>query len=137
MSAVGCGDDLQVVPASGVIKVDGKPFAGARINTQPVAVDIKNPNPGPGSFGTTDQDGRYTLELATHPEPGAVVGTHRVTITLEADAFSEDPTDDRYQGPSTRLPPWFTDESITIEVPQGGSDSWSLELSTTGPPQKQ
>ena len=135
LATVGCGDDLNVVPVSGRITVDGKPFAGAHINTQPVASDMENPNPGPGSFGTTDTDGRYTLELATPSEPGAVVGKHRVTIIMEKDAHTDNPADDRYHPPSVQLPPWFGDgKSIFIEVPEGGTDSANLELSTKAPP---
>ncbi len=129
LGAVGCGDGLEVVPVSGRITLDGEPFAGARINTQPVG-DIESPNPGPGSFGTTDQDGRYSLELATHSEPGAVVGIHRVTIVMESDAFSADPTSDLPQAPSRRLPPWFSDNTLSIEIPEGGTDSANLDLST-------
>ena len=129
LGAVGCGGGPEVVPVSGRINLDGQPFAGARINTQPVG-DIENPNPGPGSFGTTDQDGRYTLELATHKQPGAVVGTHRVTIVMEVDAFSADPTSDLQEAPSRQLPLWFSDGSLTIDVPEGGTDSANLNLST-------
>jgi hypothetical protein len=132
--SLGCSDAPDVVPVSGIILVDGEPFPGARVNTQPVATSMENPNPGPGSFGTTDQNGRYTLELATHPEPGAVVGKHRVTITMEADAFSADPASDLPQPVSRKLPSWFTDSSITIDVPAGGTDKADLNLSLKAPP---
>jgi hypothetical protein len=132
--SVGCSDGHDVVPVSGVVKVDGQPFPGARINTQPIATSMEDPNPGPGSFGTTDQNGRYTLELATHPEPGAVVGKHSVTVTMEADAFSADPTSDLPQPVSRKLPPWFTDNSIIIEIPEGGTDTANLDLSLKAPP---
>lgn len=134
LTALGCGDDLNVVPVSGRLVVDGKPFPAARINTQPIAADMENPNPGPGSFGVTDQDGRFSLEVATDGQDGAVVGKHRVTIIMEEDAFSDDPTNDAYVPPSRKMPPWFTDQSIILEVPEGGTDSAELKLSLTKPP---
>src|SRR5687768_9836969 len=53
----GCGDSLQVAPVSGTITFEGKPLAGATITTQPIATESQNP--GSGSFGQTDDQGRF------------------------------------------------------------------------------
>ena len=128
LAAAGCGGGPEVVPVSGVITLDNEPLAGARINTQPIGT-VDNPNPGQGSFGETDNEGRYTLELASDGQDGAIVGEHRVTIVPKEDAFSPDPTDDRYRPMSRPWPRRFTDNSLRITVPAGGTDSADLNLS--------
>ena len=45
----GCGGNTpKLAPVSGVVKVDGKPYANAYVTFQPVG-DSGNPNPGRGS----------------------------------------------------------------------------------------
>ena len=46
--------------------------------TQPIATN--SPNPGPGSFGRTDAEGRFELELVKPAIRGAIIGEHRVMI---------------------------------------------------------
>ena len=83
--SLGCGGkDYQVAPVSGQITLDGKPLANADVGFFPTA-DAKQPF----SFGRTDDHGNYTLRLqATDSETattteGAVVGEHRVAITVD------------------------------------------------------
>ena len=75
----GCGQGLPVAPASGVVLLDGAPLANVSIMTQPIATN--SPNPGPGSFGRTDAEGRFELELVKPAVRGAIIGEHRVMIT--------------------------------------------------------
>ena len=61
----GCGSsDLELAEVSGVVTLDGQPVAGAVVNTQPIPASAV-PSPGPGSFGRTDEQGRFTLELVS------------------------------------------------------------------------
>src|SRR5688572_14696609 len=78
VALAGCGQGLPVAPASGVVLLDSKPLANASITTQPIATD--SPNPGPGSFGRTDAEGRFELELVNPAMRGAIIGEHRVLI---------------------------------------------------------
>jgi hypothetical protein len=122
----GCGSEYEVVPVSGTITLDDKPLADATINTQPVGT-TERPEPGPGSYGHTDADGRFSLELQSEPTPGAVVGQHRIYITMKG--FSEDPTSDE----STRadfnpLPPMYYDGTLTADIPDGGTDQFNFDL---------
>jgi hypothetical protein len=126
--AAGCGDGPDVVPVSGRITLDSNPLAGAYVTTQPIGT-VENPNPGEGSFGETDEDGRYHLELASDGTPGAVVGEHRVTVVMKDDAFSANPSSDLPQPVSRPWPQHFTDNSLRITVPSGGTESADLELS--------
>src|SRR5215470_13236777 len=80
VGAVGCGND-QVAPVSGRVTLDGQPLANAAVTFQPVRTEGKG-NPGPGSGGFTDADGRYTLKVTGTEARGAVVGKHKVTISL-------------------------------------------------------
>src|SRR5262249_27200888 len=76
--SLGCAGE-KVVPVSGLITLDGKPLANAYVTFQPIGRS-GSPNPGPGSSGKTDAQGRYTLQVVGRPDKGAVVGTHRVQI---------------------------------------------------------
>src|SRR6478609_2067385 len=76
----GCGQGLPVAPASGVVLLDGAPLANVNVMTQPIATN--SPNPGPGSFSRTDAEGRFELELVKPAVRGAIIGEHRVMITL-------------------------------------------------------
>lgn len=127
LAAVGCADGPDLVPVSGRVTLNGAPLAGARVNTQPIGT-VEQPNPGPGSWAETDQDGYYSLELATNDRSGAVVGEHRVTVVMEEDAYSADPTSDLPDAPSRPWPREFTDGSLRITVPEGGTDQANLEL---------
>src|SRR5262249_34965527 len=79
LPAVGCGGGPKVAPVSGRVTLDGQPLAGASVNFQPLS-DGNNLNPGPGSYGKTDADGRYSLRVVVDDRPGAFVGKHRVEI---------------------------------------------------------
>src|SRR5947209_14368837 len=79
--ALGCGGSKKFAPVSGVVKLNGKPLAGATVGFEPEEND-NGPNQNPTtSGGKTDDNGAYTLE-ATTGEKGAVVGKHKVRISL-------------------------------------------------------
>src|SRR5262245_42131593 len=85
--AAGCaGGEFKVAPVSGTVTMDDKPLPRVYVNFQPVG-STDNPNPGPGSYAVTDDQGRYTLKLVEGGKPGAVVGRHKVSITRQ---FAED-----------------------------------------------
>jgi hypothetical protein len=145
--AAGCGgDDPELAPVSGVVKVDGKPYPNAYVTFQPVGSE-GNPNPGRGSTGTTDAEGRFTLRY-DGGQDGAVVGKHIVRIT------SMQPADDpsRFKGTETGstdgddptgaaaalaargLKPeiipkeWHTDSRKEFVVPAGGTDQANFDI---------
>src|SRR5690348_3214851 len=76
--ALGCGP--RFAPVSGKVTLNGQPLAHASISFQPIAPEGVT-DPGPGSAGTTDEKGDYTLQ-ATTGQKGALVGKHRVRILL-------------------------------------------------------
>jgi hypothetical protein len=138
VAMAGCGQGLPVAPASGVVLLDGIPLANASITTQPIATD--SPNPGPGSFGRTNAEGRFQLELVNPAMRGAIIGEHRVMIRPAAavpakiapqqtengikvfsDTLLEETAADKW-------PVSFTDGSLRIQVPSGGTQEIRVEL---------
>lgn len=107
----GCGQRLPVAPASGVVLLDGAPLANASITTQPIAANSRNP--GSGSFGRTDAEGRFELELVKPAMRGAIIGEHRVMIR---------------PANGDKWPTTFIDGSLRIQVPNEGTKELRLEL---------
>ncbi len=135
-AAAGCGESSKYVPVSGVVKLNGKPYANAVVLFQPVG-GKDNINPGRGSAGITDDNGRFTLKT-DDGHTGAVIGTHQVTIrTNSGEAVGYDPevgSADNAPGPEkTKLDPIPTDwrslsDKHTYEVPAGGTDQANFDL---------
>lgn len=133
----GCGQGLPTAPASGVVLLDGLPLANASITTQPIGTGSHNP--GPGSFGRTDAEGRFDLELVQPAVRGAIIGEHRVMIRpLGAapkkapskivngiEVASDEPVIDNT---AEKWPSNFTDGSLRIHVPSDGDNEIRVEL---------
>lgn len=126
LGGCGGGDSFELATVTGKVTMDGKPLAGVTVTFQPITVATKNP--GAGSFGKTDEQGQFTLELITTGEAGAVVGKHRVSITTpepEGDEESDlnvfvDPIPARYNADST----------LTLEVSSDGTDEADFKLTS-------
>jgi hypothetical protein len=138
VALAGCGRGMPVAPASGVVLLDGVPLANAHITTQPIATD--SPNPGPGSFGRTDAEGRFDLELVNPAIRGAIIGEHRVLIRPTGAVPPAVVPQENEQGikvfsdapqKATAVEKWpanFTDGSLRIQVPREGTKELRLEL---------
>ncbi len=123
----GCSrPDYEVAPVSGRVTMGGRGLAGVAVNFQPVSKGPDQPNPGPGSYGTTDADGRFVLRTIEGDAEGAVVGTHRVRLRTKAPA--QDPADDRAVTYKEIVPRQWRDGSQTFEVPPEGTDQADFEL---------
>lgn len=81
--ASGCGGNARYAKVSGVVNLDGKPYKNAIVSFQPLATP-GNPNPGRGSTGLTDENGRYSL-TTDDGHTGAVIGKHRIRIRTKVD----------------------------------------------------
>jgi len=68
---LGCGGGIELAPAEGVVTLDGDPVEGAAVMLVPDAG-------GPTATGVTNAQGQFVLH--TTNEPGALVGSHRVTV---------------------------------------------------------
>jgi len=115
IAACGCGGGPRLAPVSGQVKLDGKPLPDAQVTFRP---DSKEVHPGPPSSGMTDAEGRFTLRTADGHD-GAVVGPHKVRISLRAKASSANP-----DAPSPeKLPARYSgdDTVLTFTVPEKGT----------------
>ncbi len=127
---LGCGANPNVVPVSGVVLLDGKPLVGASVNTQPIA-SSSGANPGSGSFGRTDAEGRYSLEVVDPPMPGAYLGEHRVTIT-QPDEVEYRSTDEMVVPTGPPWPTRYSDGSLRMTVQPEGTTTVDFELTLDG-----
>ena len=123
-SCGGGGPDL--APVSGKITLDGKPLADATVGFYPLGEhgDVM-------SSGRTNSNGEYTLKTVKTMQTGAVVGKHRVSITLEPDLTGSDaPADKVKAGRPPRLPARYQglESELTCDVPSGGKTDANFDL---------
>ncbi len=125
----GCGGaDYELAPVSGRVIINGKPLADIKVSFQPVSKRPDDPNPGPGSYGTTDTEGRYTLRTIEPDADGAVVGKHIVRLTTKPP--EQAPEDDLTPVYKEAVPLRWRDGSQTFEVPAEGTDQADFELTS-------
>jgi len=132
VAALGCG--RQFAPVSGKVTMNGEPVAGATVVFQPIAKEGAI-EAGPGSVGTTNEKGEYTLTADTG-QNGAVVGKHRVMISSLGVKPGAEGGDQRGGPPlEDRIPGRYNaDTSLTFDVPDGGTNKADFPLTTTPPP---
>jgi hypothetical protein len=128
-----------LVPVSGVVKLNGKPYPNAVVSFQPIG-SADNPNPGRGSSAYTDENGRFVLMCET--KYGAVVGKHRVRIMTkgndvetqygEGGSPDDAPTGRKVLDP---IPPeWNSMSNVEFDVPPGGTDQANFDIVTSKKP---
>src|SRR5262249_19326936 len=126
--SAGCAGS-NVAPVSGTVTLNGKPLAHATVVFQP---ESAGKNPGPGSSGTTDEKGRYTLRVMTTKAPGALVGKHKVSITADEgdrEGESSAPSSTNKVIRKALVPPEYNVQTkLTFDVPAGGSTSADFDL---------
>jgi hypothetical protein len=74
---LGCGSKEKVVSVTGRVTRNDKPVAGLTISFVPQTATTTGV-----STGTTDEDGKYKLTVASTGTRGAVVGKHKVWVSL-------------------------------------------------------
>jgi hypothetical protein len=137
--SAGCGgEEYQTAQISGRVTLDGKPIEKAAVMFQPVAPK-GTMNPGPGSFGITDADGRYTLKLiGLSDRKGAALGHHKVRIEnyTEPGDTADDRTNRKPAKPPIPIPERYNriDAILEFDVLKGGTDEANFELTTKEPP---
>ena len=121
----GCGSDpYKVAPVSGTVTLNGKPLANTSVTFAPVAA-AGTIEPGPSSAGTTDADGRFTLTLIGKDGKGAVVGKHKVRISIREEADVSDDTPVKVQ----QLPMKYNAQTmLEFDVPADGTDKADFDL---------
>ena len=115
--AAGCDSQL-VVPVSGRVTLNGVPVENAIVLFQPF--DEVRPNPGTGSTGRTDADGRFTLRQIQPDRPGARPGRHWVTIRQAPIVGS------REEKPGAEVK--YSLEEPEVVVPEKGTSAVNLKV---------
>jgi hypothetical protein len=125
--ALGCGS-RKFAPVSGKVTLNGQPLANALVAFNPIPPE-GSAQAGPGSIGTTDANGVYTLRVSSD-QAGALVGKHRVGITAQVPAGDTDTRQPRRRGSPTKpLPRCYNEETtLTFDVPSGGTDQANFAL---------
>ncbi|VTR99323.1 DUF4198 domain-containing protein [Tuwongella immobilis] len=116
LGMTGCGDPYKLVPAQGVVQIDGKPAGNITVQLMP---DSLRGAEGPTSFGTTDATGKFTLRTYDGRD-GAVIGPHLVTLV---DNDEERPAQGKAPTRAPRLASRFaipSPKGISVEVKEGG-----------------
>jgi len=125
-SVCGCGGGktVETVPVSGLITMNGEPLVNAAVMFQ---LNSETESTAPTSVGITDDDGKYTLKLSISNTSGAVVGEHRVRVTM--DDYEEDEEDDGDSEATESIPAKYNvDTELVFTVPEGGSDQANFDL---------
>jgi hypothetical protein len=121
----GGGESYELVTVSGRVTLDGEPLANVRVGFQPASGKA---DPGPGSAGVTEADGRYTLRVVSASnKKGAVPGKHIVRMSVVSE---QDSADDADTSMSSSLPPGAGNGSLSFEVPVDGTDGADFELTS-------
>jgi hypothetical protein len=147
-AATGCGG-RRIVPVSGIVKVNGEPYANAIVTFQPMGDGKADDVGARGSSGVTDENGKFTL-IYDGDKPGAVVGKHRVRIFSKVGTGIPDTEGDREaadkvakdvekaakaakrRGKPIILEPipeeWHEKSGKTFEVPRGGTSEANFDI---------
>lgn len=124
----GCSSqDYSLAQVKGRVTKAGEPVVGASVAFQPIAAGESGGSAGPGSYGITNEQGAYALQVMRTKAPGAVVGTHRVIIQLAAPR-REEATDGVVPSNDQLSPARFRDGSTQIDVLPEGLESADFNL---------
>ncbi|QDU90820.1 hypothetical protein Pla175_42330 [Pirellulimonas nuda] len=128
--SAGCSKpDFAVAPVAGTVTLGGEPLAGALVTFQPRASE-GGILAGRPSVGETGPDGRYQLETYDGYE-GAVVGTHRVSISTFRKKAAEGDSSSVVVIAEERVPARYNRQSeLSVEVPSSGLGDCNFELSS-------
>src|SRR5260370_38161436 len=128
--ALGCGSkSFKYAPVSGTVTMNDKPLVGATVTFSPIAPE-GTAIAGNSSSGKTNDKGEFVLTSSSGTN-GAVVGKHRVSITLvSAETGDHDTRPPRGGWPHKndvpeRYNPKSTEE---FEVTSGRTDQANFKL---------
>lgn len=76
-AVAGCGQSVKLVPAEGVLTINGKAAKNVSVQFMP---DVMTGGSGPTSAAITDAEGRFKLKT-NDGQDGAVAGKHVVVLT--------------------------------------------------------
>jgi hypothetical protein len=113
LCSVGCGGSKRV-PFEGIVTLDGKPLAGAKVMLQ------RSEGPIEERFfsGDTDANGHFAIKPPESDSPGVAPGDYRVLISsVQVPPDANEMT----RLPKERVPTQYRDGSVTLTVPEEGN----------------
>jgi hypothetical protein len=122
----GCGKNYPLAPVSGRVTLDNRPLAHAEVHFAPTGGQNL-----PSSVGVTDDDGHYELYLGIDGTPGAIIGEHRVTISLDQRKNKAllKAGGEMTKRPGELLPSKYNrDSKLTCTVPPEGKNDANFDL---------
>ena len=111
-ATVGCGDGSRLATVTGTVTLNGAPLENAQV--------LFRPEQGRPSLGTTDSLGKYEIYY-TMDRPGALVGSHTVSISTAIDQ------EDETLAPE-RVPSRYNAESELVRDIEPGNNVFDFEL---------
>ena len=133
---IGCehSSTTAVIPATGVLKINGQPAEGVLVQFIPAA-DL-GPN-CPTSSGITDEEGKFTLVTSDHRE-GAVAGHGTVTLIdinqTRTEARGQEVITATSESPESPTPPADSRVRIPARYAIANKDSLKAEVKEDGTP---
>jgi hypothetical protein len=120
---VGCQAEIELVPASGKVMIDGKPAANIAVQFLPNGLEGTS---GPTSHGTSDENGLFSLQTY-EGQPGAVPGKHVVMVN---DQNAERPAQGQPLTKEPRVPTRYSTVSSPIALTVAQGEELLVEISS-------
>lgn len=120
LGVTGCGEGASVVPAEGLVTLDGKAFANVK-----VLFYVSGGGPETNFTAVTNEDGRFTLASLDGKQSGVTPGDYSVSLTTNfwaSDAIETDPA------PRERVAP--NHRNHKFNVPLEGTSKANFELTS-------
>jgi len=124
-----------LVPAEGIVTLDGKPLAGANVMLVP-RVETRGDK---AFYAKTDAAGKFVAASADGRQKGTAVGNYQVVINKLVRPDGSDFVPDPNSGPEDTggfremLPAAYCDAAksvLTADVPEGGTKSLEFKLNS-------
>ncbi len=128
IASSGCGSGAKiekVVPASGVLKFQGKPLEGYKLTFEPSGERQS-------ATAISDADGKFVLGT-NRPGDGAATGKHKVAIVFISEKVEGEPGREVFKtiSPKYKVPKNYEDSKasgLEIEIPTSGTSSLDIDL---------
>ena len=123
----GCGSGQLTEKVEGIVTLDGVPLPEIRVKLEPKSSG--HWESGTGSYGLTDEQGRFAMRMSDTGQFGAIIGLHSVIfsdkrIEVEADAGNTS------RFPKSRIPEKYSNMPLTLDVKLGQKNVAKFELTS-------
>jgi hypothetical protein len=114
----------KLVPVTGIVTIDDEPAAELQVRFLP---DVMTEDTiAPTSFGTTDENGEFTL-MTYENEEGAMLGPHKVIVSDPNEERAEQGSDETVAPPRVATKYGSAATTIIVQVEEGKRVEVQLE----------